>query len=81
MGIFAFQLALLVIREYIRPDNKFDGMIKANENLDWIEKNQEVISKWLKDNYKAPKPGGNSATSITSMSFLMVISVLVARFY
>ncbi|XP_032684080.1 aminopeptidase N-like [Odontomachus brunneus] len=76
------KMLLLAIRGHIQVDHNFPGWFKGKENLDWIERNQQVISKWVEENYHPPKGGnGNSATSITSMSFLMVISVLIARFY
>ncbi|EFN87059.1 aminopeptidase N [Harpegnathos saltator] len=73
------KLTLLVMRDQVKTD-VLVGMITGKDNLDWIEKHEEVISDWLKENYKDTH-GGNSAPSITAMSFLMIIPMLIARFY
>lgn len=69
---------MILMAKRVNVNEGFYKMEVGKENLDWIEQNQETISNWVKQNYKKTASG---STSITVMSFLMVIPVLITRFY
>lgn len=89
VGIFAFQLTHLVMKHEARifsPNNVFNknmkfALLKGQQNLDWIRKHQNEISEWIEKNFKENEQQGNSATSISVMSFLVLIPILISRLY
>lgn len=77
--MFSFQLALFLARQYSWQGQQFEGLTRAKYNLDWIESYRDEVVLWIKQNYK--EPPRSAANSITLTSFLVIIPVLLARFY
>lgn len=78
INIFAFQLSLLVYGR-LQVTQKVEGLTSAIHNLAWIKTYQKEVEEWILKNYEQNQPG--SASAITVTSFLIIIPILLTRFY
>lgn len=64
---------ILVGLEDVRVESFKSVITKASRNLQWLELHQNDVENWIHD--------FSSASSFTFTSFLLVLSILVTRFY